>query len=198
LVDRLKGEEAQLRSRQRKAEAERERLSAEIRNMIEAELAAERASAEGEFALTPEGRIVSAEFERNKAGLPWPVLRGVVTQRFGRQAHPTLPGIFIDNNGVDISTDENTAVLAAFHGEVTSIFEIPGAGATVILSHGAYRSVYSNVHSIAVQKGSKVDVGQVLAKTRGGNAGAVLHFEIWHVSEGGQTPQAPRLWLVPR
>ena len=90
LVDQLQAEEKRLRKAQKAQEKERQRLSDEIKRIIEAELAAERASAAGEFALTPEGKIVSEAFEKNQRSLPWPVMRGVVTQGFGRQPHPTL------------------------------------------------------------------------------------------------------------
>ena len=76
LVDQLQDEEKRLRKAQKAQEKERQRLSNEIKRIIEAELAAERASAAGEFALTPEGKIVSEAFEQNQRTLPWPVMRG--------------------------------------------------------------------------------------------------------------------------
>ena len=88
-----------------------------------AELEAERASAAGEFALTPAGKIVSEAFEKNQRHLAWPVMRGVVTQGFGLQPHPTLKGIKIDNNGIDITTEAGNRVLAIFEGTVSSVFD---------------------------------------------------------------------------
>ena len=134
LVASLKGEESKLRAEVQRAQEEKKRLNAAIREIIEAELAAERASSAGEFALTPEGKIVSAAFESNRSSLPWPVMRGVMTGKFGRQPHPSLPGITIDNNGIDISTETGSSVLAVFGGTVSSVFDIPGAGQTII--HG--------------------------------------------------------------
>lgn len=195
LVAELAGEENRLRAEQREKEAERQRLNAEIRRIIEAELAAERASAKGEFALTPEGRLVSESFEKNKASLPWPTLRGVITGRFGLQKHPTLPGITIENNGVDIRTDAGADVRASFSGTVSSVFEIPGNGMTVILSHGAYRTVYSNLASAAVAKGASVDVGTPLGRVLSTDDGTLVHFEVWHVGNGQQSPLNPEHWL---
>ncbi|MDP7434783.1 MAG: hypothetical protein QF427_00985, partial [Flavobacteriales bacterium] len=114
LVDQLQDEEKRLRKAQKAQEKERQRLSNEIKRIIEAELAAERASAAGEFALTPEGKIVSDAFEQNQRTLPWPVMRGVVTQGFGRQPHPTLSGITIENNGIDITTEAGNRALSIF------------------------------------------------------------------------------------
>ena len=159
MVESLKGEESRLRAQVQQAEAEKKRLNKAIRKIIEAELKAERESSAGEFALTPEGKIVSAAFERNRSALPWPVLRGVLTGKFGRQPHPSLPGITIDNNGIDISTEARSSVLSVFGGTVSSTFEIPGAGWTVILSHGAFRTVYSNLMTATVAKGGQVEAG---------------------------------------
>ena len=196
LVESLKGEESRLRTEVQKAEAEKQRLNDAIRRIIEAELKAERESSAGEFALTPEGKIVSAAFERNRTALPWPVMRGVLTGKFGRQNHPTLPGITIDNNGIDISTEAGSSVLAVFGGTVSSTFEIPGAGWTVILSHGAFRTVYSNLESANIQKSMTVEAGEKIGRIRTNNGQSILHFEVWRVQGNNQTPQDPAQWLV--
>ena len=198
LVSRLQGEEDALHAQQREAEAERQRLNAEISRLIEAELAAERASSSGEFALTPAGRIVSEAFERNRSTLPWPVVRGVVTTRFGRQNHPTLPGITFDNNGIDLATDPGAAVQAIFDGRVSSVFEIPGSGATIILSHGAYRTVYSNLTGVTVSKGSEVARGAELGQARAVDGSASLHFEVWHIQGETKKPVDPAVWLIQK
>ena len=196
LVESLKGEESRLQAEVRKAEAEKQRLNDAIRKIIEAELKAERESSAGEFALTPEGKIVSAAFESNRASLPWPVMRGVVTQGFGRQPHPTLSGITIDNNGVDITTEAGNGVLSIFQGTVSSVFNLPGAGTSVIVTHGAYRTVYSNVAQCALKKGDAVEVGQRLGVVAGApGSNAILHFEVWKVAGSERTPQDPRTWL---
>ena len=196
LVASLKGEESRLRAQVQKAEAEKKRLNDAIRKIIEAELKAERESSAGEFALTPEGKIVSAAFERNRSALPWPVVRGVLTGKFGRQNHPTLPGITIDNNGIDISTEAESSVLSVFTGTVSSSFEIPGAGYTVILSHGAFRTVYSNLESVQVTKGEQIEAGEKIGRVRSSNGQSILHFEVWRVQGNNQTPQDPAQWLV--
>ena len=172
------------------------RLTAAIREIIEAELAAERASSAGEFALTPEGKIVSAAFDSNRSSLPWPVMRGVITGKFGRQPHPSLPGITIDNNGIDISTEAGSSVLAVFGGTVSSVFDIPGAGQTIILSHGAFRTVYSNLNDATIHKGDQIEAREKLGMVRAVNGQSMLHFEVWRVEAKSQTPQDPSRWLV--
>ena len=192
----LKGKESRLRAEVKTSKAEQKRLNESIRKIIEAELAAERASSAGEFALTPEGKIVSAAFESNRASLPWPVLRGVITGKFGKQSHPTLPGITFENNGVDISTEAASSVLAVFAGNVSSVFPIPGAGETVILSHGAFRTVYSNLEGVRLKKGDRIEAREKIGTVRPNNSQNVLHFEVWKVAGTSQTPQNPSAWLV--
>lgn len=196
LVNRLRGEESKLRKQVKKAELEQQRLNEAIRRIIEEELASERASSKGEFALTPEGKLVSAEFERNKNSLRWPVLRGIVTGKFGKQPHPTIPGITIENNGVDITTDPGSSVLAVFSGTVSSLFPIPGAGQTLILSHGAFRTVYSNVTDVTVLKGARIEVGERIGSVQASATRSALHFEVWAIQGTAQTPQNPDAWLV--
>lgn len=191
IVQDLKGRESTLRAEVKKSKAEQKRLNASIRKIIESELAAERASSEGEFALTPEGKIVSAAFESNRASLPWPVLRGVITGKFGKQSHPTLPGITFENNGIDISTEKTSSVLAIFAGSVSSVFPIPGAGQTVILSHGAFRTVYSNLEGVQLKKGDRIEAREKIGSVRPNNNQNVLHFEVWKVTGNSQTPQNP-------
>lgn len=199
LVDQLQDEEKRLRKAQKAQEKERQRLSNEIKRIIEAELAAERASAAGEFALTPEGKIVSDAFEQNQRTLPWPVMRGVVTQGFGRQPHPTLSGITIENNGIDITTEAGNRALSIFQGSVSSVFNLPGAGTSVIITHGAYRSVYTNLTNCPVKKGDAVDVGTFLGTVGGTSSdNSVLHFEVWKVVGSDRTPVDPRKWLTAR
>ena len=199
LVDQLQDEEKRLRKAQKAQEKERQRLSDEIKRIIEAELAAERASAAGEFALTPEGKIVSEAFEKNQRTLPWPVMRGVVTQGFGRQPHPTLSGITIENNGIDITTEAGNRALSIFQGTVSSVFNLPGAGTSVIITHGAYRSVYTNLANCPVKKGDAVDVGTFLGNVGGASGdNSVLHFEVWKVVGSDRTPVDPRKWLTAR
>ena len=199
LVDQLRAEEKRLRKAQKAQEKERQRLNDEIKRIIEAELAAERASAAGEFALTPEGKIVSEAFEKNQRTLPWPVMRGVVTQGFGRQAHPTLSGITIENNGIDITTEAGNRVLSIFQGTVSSKFSLPGAGTSVIVTHGAYRSVYTNLTNCPVEKGQTVDVGTFLGNVGGASGdNSVLHFEVWKVAGDERTPVDPRKWLTAK
>lgn len=198
LLNDLKSKERELRKTQKTQEKERKRLNDEIKRIIEAELAAERASSAGEYALTPEGKIVSEAFEKNKNSLPWPVTRGVVTGRFGRHNHPTIAGITIESNGIDITTDNNASVYSIFKGTVSSVFSLPGAGSTVIVTHGGYKTVYSNLKDIKVVKGDKINRGTQIGTVLQQSQGTEVHFEVWKVAGSDRTPQNPTVWLQPK
>ncbi len=195
VLARLKSEESNLRAQQQQQEAERQRVNAAIRKIIEEELAAAKKSNDGRFELTPEGKIVSAEFEKNKGTLPWPVTRGVITGRFGKQAHESIPGITIENNGVDIATEEGSSIRSVFDGTVTSVFAIPGAGKNVIVTHGAYKSVYTNLSKTEVKKGDTVVAGQVIGTVLTANGKTTAHLEIWKMAGSGPQPQNPEVWI---
>jgi murein hydrolase activator len=195
-ADKLKQREGELRKQQQDQEKERQRLNAAIQKIIEDEIKAERAKSKtGAYELTPEGKIVSENFEKNKGSLPWPISRGIITSKFGQQAHPTLPGITIDNKGVDINTEANEGVKSVFGGKVTSLFSIQGAGYVIIVTHGAYKSVYSNLKEVSVKQGDDVSAGQRIATVMTDAGKSVVHFEVWKISGTQGTPQNPEHWL---
>jgi murein hydrolase activator len=110
---------------------------------------------------TPEGQIVSADFERNRGRLPWPVDIGHVTIPFGISNVEGMNNIKEDNHGITIETQVGAAVHAVFDGEVSSVFNIEGSMA-VSIRHGRYFTAYSNLTSVSVTKGDRVKAGQLL------------------------------------
>jgi septal ring factor EnvC (AmiA/AmiB activator) len=198
----LKKEENRLRETQRKQENQRRELEAAIRKAIEDAVKPKSGTtapsgkpAKLDISLTPEARELNSDFEKNKGKLPWPVEKGVITGRYGRQPHPVLKGIMIDNNGVDIATERGASVRALFRGEVSSVIILPGAGKAVIVSHGAYRTVYSNLASASVAKGQKVDTKQALGTVITDENGSVAHIEVWKITADGLVNVDPALWL---
>ena len=157
-------------------------------------MAKAKASKESDIlALTPEEQELADNFTSNKGKLPWPVERGVIIERFGVQAHPVLRGIETFNNGVKITTEEGAIVRAVFEGTVSRIIDIPGAGKAVILSHGDYFSVYSNLLKVSVKRGQSVlhkeKIGTVLTKTNPKES--ITELQIWKGSE----KMDPSSWL---
>lgn len=196
-VSSLKQEEKSLTKKLKQQEKERNKLNQEIQRIIEAEIRASKKDNAGVYSLTPEAAALSANFESNKGKLPWPVERGVITSRFGNNPHPVLAGITVPNNGISIATNDKAIVRAIFDGTVSAVFSIPGAGQNVIINHGGYRSVYTNLQEVFVSKGqeiaSKQSIGTVLTDESTGKSEA--HLEIWKVDQSGTTKQDPALWI---
>lgn len=203
----LRKEEGRLKQTLTQQERQRRELAAAIRKAIEAEIAKSRAATvkpkgaspagKVDFALTPEAKELNAEFEKNRGSLPWPVEKGTITSRFGKQPHPVLKGIQIENNGLDIGCEPGSAVRAIFKGEVSSVIVIPGAGKAVMLSHGAYRTVYSNLRDVSVNKGDKVNTKEVVGTVMTEEGASTAHIEIWKITSDGQLQKVdPSAWIL--
>jgi septal ring factor EnvC (AmiA/AmiB activator) len=147
------------------------------------------------FVETSEGSVAGKNFESNKGRLPAPVSSGSIVESFGRNAHPTLPDVFTNNNGVDYACSKGANVRAIFEGEVTSVFSITGAGKVVIIKHGNYRSVYSNLKETYVSIGSKVSTKQAIGSLMIDGNVSVCHFEIHQIVNGVPKCLNPQLWV---
>ena len=147
---------------------------------------------------TKEAAVLSKSFEGNKGKLPWPVATGTITENFGTNPHPTLKNVSTNNRGIDISAGKNAQVRAVFDGEVTSVLNIPGAGKVVIIKHGNYRTVYSNLQDTYVSIGTKVTtkkiIGSLLVKPN--ESVSVVHFEIHKVDGSNVICLNPTLWVA--
>jgi septal ring factor EnvC (AmiA/AmiB activator) len=125
-----------------------------------------------------ETATLSSSFEENRNKFPWPV-SGFVSQKFGRQMHPVLKGIQIQNDGVNIQTKQNEPVRVVFNGEVRTVAFIRGFGSTVIVSHGDYYTVYSGLKDVFVKKGQKISTGDEIARVQSTPEGiSELRFQI--------------------
>ena len=142
-----------------------------------------------------EGAAIGKSFETNRGRLPWPVDNGSVTEKFGRNYHPTLSGIEWNNNGIDITCNTGSRVRAVFEGEVTTVFSVPGAGKVVIVKHGAYRTVYGNLAETFVGVGSKVSTKQAIGTLLNDNGVSVCHFEVHQVVGVNPVTLNPSLWI---
>lgn len=131
--------------------------------------------------LIPEDAI-SLAFKQKRGQLPWPVDKGFIARGYGRQKHPTLRNIEITNNGVDIRTDQSAAVHAIYDGLVAGVQFIPGHDYTVILQHGNYYTVYSNLSETSLNKGDRIRARQLIGRVSTNNISGAseLHFELWH------------------
>ena len=146
--------------------------------------------------ISTEGSIIGKNFEGNKGRMPSPVSNGSITEKYGKNPHPTLAGVFTNNNGIDITCSGNSKARAVFEGVVSAVINVSGAGKVVIIKHGGYRSVYSNLEETSVKVGDKVSIKQNIGTIMlDGGSYSVLHFEI-HVIVGSSTQSLnPSLWI---
>lgn len=194
LLTQLKKEESKLRRQLKVKLADKQALNEAISSEIDRGRRAEEKAEKSSFAKTPEGKAITGAFSNNKGRLPWPVQRGVVTRRFGKQAHPTLTNIQIQNNGVDITTESAAIVATIFEGSVVGTAEVPGYQNMIIVRHGKYFTVYSRLQEVFVTRGQKVSRGQRLGRlaVEKNENQSRLHFEIWE----DKTKLDPLHWIA--
>jgi septal ring factor EnvC (AmiA/AmiB activator) len=149
------------------------------------------------FSLTPLEREISNNFELSKGRLPWPVEKGYIIERFGKNKHP-LFNIYTENYGIDIKTSRAASARAIFAGEVSSIISIPGTGTTVIINHGSFFTVYAKLSSVSVRKGSRValkqSIGTVMTDDEGNTQ---INFQVWRIGANGSSFKLnPEQWIA--
>ena len=168
LIKTLRLKQNSLRAQIVKKQKQRQRIDKEINRLIR-EAIAESNRISGKksreiFQLTPEAKLIAENFQQNKGRLPWPLEKGIVTQEFGRQRHPVVKTTIIQSNGVTISTEPLAKVRAVFEGEVMSVIIIKGSNPSVLIRHGSYITLYTNLSKLYVKKGQKVSSKQVIGE----------------------------------
>lgn len=178
----------QLQEKNRQIEA----LNKKIAKLVSgAGKASAKSTSKGKSVTTAVDTKLSNEFASNKGRLPWPV-DGVVTERFGKHFHPIYENVQLpQNNGVTLTVKRGASAHAVFNGTVTQVFVLPGYNQCLLVSHGAYYTLYTKLKTVTVKSGDKVTTGQVLGvvDTIGGED--LFHFELWKDSN----PQNPEDWL---
>lgn len=145
------------------------------------------------FAMTPEARALANNFASNKGALPWPVERGIITGKFGKHPHPVVKGIIVDNPHIEITTEDNAIVRASFEGEVSSVVPIPGANVMVLIRHGNYFTVYSNLITVQVKAGDTISLKQPIGTAFTDEEGkTMVQFGLWRDAN----IQDPYPWLA--
>lgn len=146
-----------------------------------------------EFNLTEEAKLISKKFNENKGKLPWPVEKGIVILKYGKQPHPIVRTTTIQSNGVRILTSKNQEVRAIFDGKVYSIIVSKNGSHAILIQHGNFFSVYKNLTEIYVKKGEIIETKQVIGKlnTNKSTGQTILNFSIF---KDGVT-QNPSVWI---
>ena len=176
---------------------QRKKIQKEIERIIADELKkATNTNAAIDFASTPEAIKLSNSFGTNKGSLPWPVTKGLIISKFGKQKHPVLAGVNIENNGIEIATEPQSYCRSIFNGKVSSILTMPNGTKVVMIRHGEYISVYSNLGEVFIQKGQEVatkeNLGLVYTSKQEGST--VIDFQLWKSSQ----KLNPQLWLMKK
>ena len=147
----------------------------------------------GGMALTPIEKELSNNFVNNKGKLPWPVERGVISLSYGKHPSVVSDKVTVTNNGIDIATIENAQARAVFNGVVTSVTRMTATNMVVIIRHGEYFTVYSNLENVSVKAGDQVKTKQNIGTihTSKTESKTELHFELLKETQR----QNPANWL---
>ncbi len=210
-VAQLKKKEGSIQQSIKDKQAQAKKFQKQIDDIIaeEIRLANERAAAEAKknknkksgttpksdkMVLTPAEKILSTSFSANKGKLPWPVERGVISSSYGKHASAISDKVTVTNNGVDISTTENAKARCVFEGVVVSVVKPSASNIGVIIRHGDYFTVYSQLDEVYVNRGDKVSTKQNIGKvhTDRTERKTEIHFELRH----GTETLNPSSWLA--
>lgn len=198
MIQQLRRKSRSLTAQIRKKQQQSDAIDKEIQRLIREAIAASNKKAgkktKATFAMTPDEKLIASNMEANRGRLPWPVVEGVITQRFGTQPHPVVRTTMIKSTGITIATAPGSDARAVFEGEVMSILSFKGSNPTVLVKHGNYITAYKNLGKVYVKKGDKIKtkqaVGQVFTNPVDGKTS--LQFSLFQASK----PQNPKLWLA--
>jgi septal ring factor EnvC (AmiA/AmiB activator) len=198
VLSQLKKKEKTLRKNLTTQRKNDRKLEKKIRKIIadQVRLAKKKKNTSGAYGLTPEEKVLGAKFGQNKGSLPWPTATGFISEKFGQHAHPVLKHVRVNNDGVNITTKPQSICRSIFKGEVTHILSMPGLNMVVIIKHGDYMTVYSNLAKVIVKKGdlvlAKESIGVIYTDEMENQT--VLKFQMWKAT----TKLNPSTWLLKK
>lgn len=191
----LKKKEKQIQKDITSKEKQAKELKKQIENIIAEEIrkAKEREEAAKKNNTESIDYNLSANFAQNKGKLPYPVEQGIITGKYGLSQHPTQKKVTVNNNGIDISTTKGSKARCVFDGEVCGVMN-QGGNSVILVRHGLYFTLYSNLEKVYVKMKDKVVTGQEIGKihTNVSDGKTILHFEIW---QENRTTVNPALWI---
>ena len=140
---------------------------------------------------------LSGQFEQNTGKLPYPV-RGVIVNNYGLHSHTAIKGVVEKNQGVDIAAEPGAEVRAVFEGEVSQVLLNQWTNKFVLLRHGNYLTLYSNLASVNVKVGDRVTLNQPIGRIASSEDSndCTLHFEVWKLdAQNNPVNLNPEKWL---
>ncbi len=210
MASQLTAKESSLKKQISEKQNQARKMDRMIQDIIRKEIEAARKKAEAEakaagkemptssktassnLTLTPEALKLSEDFTANRGRLPWPVEKGTIVEFFGTHEHPQLKGVMVQNNGIDIKTTGAASVRAIFGGTVSGVIQIPGGQNAVLIRHGEYVTVYSNLKSVSVRNGQKVSTKQNIGQANTEEELTTVELQIWK----GMQKLNPKGWLA--
>lgn len=205
-INSLQKKERQLANQIKEKQERRKKLQNQINAAIQAEVKRQTqiaaktktkeetktSSKEYVMSATPEEIQLSKDFTSNKGRLPWPTEHGIITSNYGTHPHPDIKGVMIENLGVDIRTKRGSSVRAVFDGEVVRVFTGPNGQKVIILRHGEYMTVYTNLSNVFVSAGNKVKTKQSIGIIHTNTEDVTeINFQVWK----GNNRQNPSTWI---
>ena len=185
-------------SKIKKKQQQIDKIDREINKLIREAIAASnkkagKSTSSKGFALTPEEKALGANFISNKGKLPWPVEKGVVKVRYGKQPSPIDKSIVINSSGVRIATEKKAEVRAVFEGKVLAVIVKKYSNPSILIQHGNYITAYKNLSKVLVKKGDKISTKQVIGEvfTDKSNGQSTVFFGIYKEDK----PQNPASWI---
>jgi len=199
IVQNLKKKRSSLQAELRRDKQRAERLNSKIEEIIAAEN--KKSSASGSsgtasaYAMNVDEKKLATEFGNNKGKLPFPVSEpGTIIVHFGEQKHKDMKYVQTNSSGIDIQTKSGASARAIFKGTVSRVFSVQGTNFSIIVRHGNYLSVYSNLEKVSVKAGQTVKIGDKLGTIYSDpeqNNLTIMHFQIWKDLQ----KLDPELWL---
>ncbi len=196
LVEKVKKKESKYIAEVKRIQSQENKLNKQIERLIAEEIARSNKKANSNssgIAMTPEEKLVASTFVANKGRLPWPTEKGIVVRKYGKQKHPTLAGITIQSNGIQLATEREAKARSIFKGKVLSIQLQPGRKKMVLIQHGNYISAYKNLDNVFVKRGqniaTKQEIGTIHTDAITGKT--ILAFSLFK----NTTLQNPESWI---
>ena len=145
------------------------------------------------FTLTPEAKLLSNNFISNKGKLPWPVQKGYISLKYGKQPHPVVKTATIQSNGIRIITASSQKARTIFNGTIYRIISSKNGSKTILIQHGNFFTVYKNLSTIYVNKGDKVftkqEIGLIMTNKNSGQT--ILSFSLFKDNK----TENPLFWI---
>ena len=196
-IEQLIAEEARRAAEEAKraAEAAKKAANADKKSGKNASGEVRKSQTKGGYAMTKDELELSNSFSQNKGRLPMPLSgKYMIVGHFGQQQHQELKYVQVNSSGIDIQTTPGTTARSVFNGVVTRVFVMPGYNSSVIIRHGNYLTIYSNLSEVFVKAGDKVttrqSIGRIYSDPEENNR-TVLHFQLWKET----TKLNPEPWL---